>query len=227
MRILWRVAPLLGLVLTLSAGAEAREAIQFASPYSPGTIIISQRKLIRLFLVPGLIVLPIVFLVLVYKGQTALSLGMFALGLFTVAQFSFWGNYLPRVYPLHLRGTGESFAANVGGRMIGTSFAAITATLAGEHYFGDDSALNFAMVAAGVALTVYVIGFLLSRKSISVIESCFSSSFLSANFSIVCFVALLTRSCNDCFDCCAEIETTRSKDSTKLLTSFLIDMCLV
>jgi lipoprotein-anchoring transpeptidase ErfK/SrfK len=52
MRILWRVAPLLGLVLTLSVGAEAREAIQFASPYSPGTIIISQRAH-RLYLVVG------------------------------------------------------------------------------------------------------------------------------------------------------------------------------
>ncbi len=44
---------------------------------------------------------------------------MMLCGFFTVAQFSFWGNYLPRVYPLHLRGTGESFAANVGGRILG------------------------------------------------------------------------------------------------------------
>ena len=44
-------------------------------------------------------------------------------GFMTIAQFSFWGNYLPRVYPTYLRGTGESFAANVGGRMIGTSAA--------------------------------------------------------------------------------------------------------
>ena len=49
-----------------------------------------------------------------------LKIGMFFAGLFTVAQFSFWGNYLPRVYPTHLRGTGEGFAANVGGRMLGT-----------------------------------------------------------------------------------------------------------
>ena len=55
---------------------------------------------------------------------------IFLAGFFTVAQFSFWGNYLPRVYPLHLRGTGESFAANIGGRLIGTSFAWLTATLA-------------------------------------------------------------------------------------------------
>ena len=50
-------------------------------------------------------------------------------GLVTVAQFSFWGNYLPGAFPLHLRGTGEGFAANVGGRMIGTGFAAVTAQL--------------------------------------------------------------------------------------------------
>ena len=42
---------------------------------------------------------------------------------------SFWGNYLPRVYPTHLRGTGESFAANVGGRMIGTFGALVTTSL--------------------------------------------------------------------------------------------------
>jgi hypothetical protein len=58
-----------------------------------------------------------------------LKIGMFFAGLFTVAQFSFWGNYLPRVYPTHLRGTGEGFAANVGGRMLGTGFAFMTTTL--------------------------------------------------------------------------------------------------
>ena len=50
MRILWRVAPLLGLLFICSAGAEAREAVQFASPYSPGTIVISQHAH-RLYLV--------------------------------------------------------------------------------------------------------------------------------------------------------------------------------
>ena len=54
---------------------------------------------------------------------------MFLVGFMTIAQFSFWGNYLPRVYPVHLRGTGESFAANVGGRMIGTSAALVTTQL--------------------------------------------------------------------------------------------------
>lgn len=74
--------------------------------------------------------MPIIF---AYFATTSLSLtyvGLFLAGFVTVAQFSFWGNYLPRVYPLHLRGTGESFAANIGGRLIGTSFAWVTATLA-------------------------------------------------------------------------------------------------
>jgi hypothetical protein len=75
-------------------------------------------------------------------------------GLLTVAQFSFWGNYLPRVYPTYLRGTGESFAANVGGRMVGTSAAMVTTTLA--------NAMPLAHAAALVALFVYGIGFLLS-----------------------------------------------------------------
>jgi lipoprotein-anchoring transpeptidase ErfK/SrfK len=52
MRIPWPVAPLLGLLLTFSAGVEARETIQYPSPYSPGTIVISQRAH-RLYLVVG------------------------------------------------------------------------------------------------------------------------------------------------------------------------------
>ncbi len=80
-------------------------------------------------------------------------------GLFTVAQFSFWGNYLPRVYPMHLRGTGESFAANIGGRLIGTSFAFVTTTLAAQTFMpGDSEPAKFASAAALVALFVYVVG---------------------------------------------------------------------
>ncbi len=47
-----------------------------------------------------------------------------------MAQFSFWGNYLPLAFPVHLRGTGESFAANIGGRLIGTCFAGLTQWIA-------------------------------------------------------------------------------------------------
>ena len=89
------------------------------------------------------------------------TLMMFLAGFFTVAQFSFWGNYLPRVYPLYLRGTGESFAANIGGRLIGTSFAWLTATLA----VTPDRAyapIKVAYVAAAVGFSVYLVGFIAS-----------------------------------------------------------------
>jgi lipoprotein-anchoring transpeptidase ErfK/SrfK len=52
MRIHWQVAPLLSLLLAFSAGAEARETVLYSSPYSPGTIVISQRAH-RLYLVVG------------------------------------------------------------------------------------------------------------------------------------------------------------------------------
>jgi hypothetical protein len=93
------------------------------------TLILSQRRLIRLFLFPGLILMPLVFGFAATSDQRLLTIGMFFIGLFTVGQFSFWGNYLPRVFPIHLRGTGESFAANIGGRMIGTSFALVASLL--------------------------------------------------------------------------------------------------
>jgi MFS family permease len=123
--------------------------------------IVSRRKLIRLFQVPGLIVLPVVFYVYATSSLDMTKYGIFLCGLFTVGQFSFWGNYLPRVYPVHLRGTGESFAANVGGRMIGTSFAAVTAQLA-TVVPGTTPFNKLAVAAAIVGGSVYAIGLIAS-----------------------------------------------------------------
>ena len=78
-----------------------------------------------------------------------------------MAQLSFWGNYLPHVYPVHLRGTGESFAANIGGRLIGTSAAALAAYVAGLMPYAT-SPLQFSAAAAIVGTSVYVIGFFAS-----------------------------------------------------------------
>ncbi|HEX7859918.1 MAG TPA: MFS transporter [Verrucomicrobiae bacterium] len=123
--------------------------------------IVSRQKLIRLFQIPGLIVMPIVFAWCATHSLTALSVGIFFAGLLTVAQFSFWGNYLPRVYPVHLRGTGESFAANIGGRLIGTCFAFVTAKLAATPDVAY-APIKLAYVAAAVGTSVYVAGILLS-----------------------------------------------------------------
>ena len=88
--------------------------------------IVSRRKLLRVFQIPGLVIVPFVFLYPATDSLDLLKWGIFVAGFLTVAQFSFWGNYLPRVYPTYLRGTGESFAANIGGRMLGTSAALLT-----------------------------------------------------------------------------------------------------
>ena len=96
--------------------------------------IVSRRTLLRVFQIPALIIVPLLF---VWISRALgdpntlpwIKVGIFCAGFFTVAQFSFWGNYIPLVFPLHLRGTGESFAANIGGRVIGTAAAWLTITL--------------------------------------------------------------------------------------------------
>ncbi len=123
--------------------------------------IVSRRKLLYLFQIPGMIVLPFVFLFPATSSLPMLRWGIFFVGLLTVAQFSFWGNYLPRMYPTHLRGTGESFAANVGGRMIGTSAALVTTTIVASMP-GTMPPVKLAHAAALVGGTAYVIGFIAS-----------------------------------------------------------------
>jgi predicted MFS family arabinose efflux permease len=123
--------------------------------------IVGRRRLIRIFQVPGVVLVPLVFLFPAKNDLELLKWGMFTAGLLTVAQFSFWGNYLPRVYPLHLRGTGESFAANVGGRLFGTSAALLTTQLANVMP-GATPFLKLANAAASVALFTYALGLLAS-----------------------------------------------------------------
>ena len=119
----------------------------------------------RMFLIPGLIVMPLVFgwaavTDLHYCSNRHVSRWRCS----TVAQFSLLGNYLPHAYPVHLRGTGESFAANIGGRLIGTCFFGVTQWIAFFLAMGDQSTLSrmVAYTAAGVAFTVYVINFIAS-----------------------------------------------------------------
>lgn len=134
---------------------------------------------LRSFQIPGLILTPLVFwyflrqpnqtyfeipLSWIYLGTipvTTMSVGMFLIGLCTVGQLSFWGNYLPHAYPVHLRGTGESFAANIGGRLIGTSAAWLAATLASFMPY-ETAPLQFSTAAAIIGTGVYLIGVLAS-----------------------------------------------------------------
>jgi len=125
------------------------------------TMIVSRRLLIRIFQVPGLLILPFVFFTSTTSTVEGVKWGMAAIGFLTVAQLSFWGNYLPRVYPTHLRGTGESFAANIGGRMLGTSAALISLNVA-KIAPGNTPFEKLAWAAAIVGTSTYVIGLIAS-----------------------------------------------------------------
>jgi hypothetical protein len=120
-------------------------------------VIVSRRALLRVFLIPGLFIVPYVFYGPATQSLELFKYGMFFAGFCTVSQLSFWGNYLPRVYPVHLRGTGEGFAANVGGRMLGTSAAYVTTHLQGSMP-GAVPAAKLAYAAAAVALGIYLLG---------------------------------------------------------------------
>ena len=128
---------------------------------------IARRSLLRLFVVPGLLILPLTYFALYHSSSTTFSLGIFASGLLIVAQFSYFGEYLPKAFPIHLRGTGGSFATNVGGRMIGTSAAFLTTNLIAPfvaHNAGTQivTANHYAIAAGIVGASVFVLALILT-----------------------------------------------------------------
>lgn len=121
-----------------------------------------RRLLLRLFQVPGLLVVPLTYLYLFRNDPELFRWGMAAAGFLTIAQFSYFGEYLPKVFPLHLRGTGGGFATNVGGRMLGTSAAFVTANLVAPLCRGSNTFEQVAVAAAIVGTGVFLIGLMLS-----------------------------------------------------------------
>ncbi len=128
-------------------------------------VIVSRRALFRVFQLPSLLIVPLLFWWISGQLGNEDSLGMIKAGIFvagvlTVSQFSFWGNYIPLVFPVHLRGTGESFAANIGGRILGTAAAWITLTLSASDR--PDPA-RVAIVGACVAGAYALVGAILTQ----------------------------------------------------------------
>lgn len=133
---------------------------------------IAHRALLRLFVVPGLALFPVTYWMLYHQSADTMQWGIFLCGLMVVAQFSYFGEYLPKVFPLHLRGTGGSFATNVGGRMIGTSAAFLTTNLLAPMITGkstfDQVAIAAGMVGTSVFLLALALTFLLPEPKESV-----------------------------------------------------------
>jgi MFS family permease len=92
--------------------------------------ITTQKNLLRIFVVPALLVFSCVYFFAATHSLLLLMYGFFLASLLFNGPLSLWGNYLPRMYPTHLRGTGESFAINIGARVFGASGVLFTTQLA-------------------------------------------------------------------------------------------------
>src|SRR5256886_975494 len=125
-------------------------------------LAITRRTLLRIFIVPGLIALPVTYFGLYHSASGAFSTGIFVCGLLVVAQFSYFGEYLPKAFPLHLRGTGGSFATNVGGRMIGTSAAFLSTNVLAPLFSPKPTADHYALAGGIVGSVVFAIGLALT-----------------------------------------------------------------
>jgi len=131
------------------------------------------RAVLRAVLLPGIIILPLTFGFLIANSLDTAYIGMFCAGMLVIGQFTFWGNMLPRYFPVHLRGTGESFAANIGGRLIGTSFAFLVFTVTDEKWEGlfpaalhgpEGFAMRVAYTTAAIGFFVFAAGWFIAGK---------------------------------------------------------------
>lgn len=123
--------------------------------------IATQRRLLRIFLVPGLIVFSCVYFFAATHSLVLLKYGILLAGLLMNGPFSLWGNYLPRMYPTHLRGTGESFAINIGARVIGASGVLLTTQLA-SIMPGPSATARLAYSAGTLAVLAYSLSLIAS-----------------------------------------------------------------
>jgi hypothetical protein len=125
-------------------------------------LFVPSRTLLRLFLIPGVVLLPVTYFRLVHADYVIFATAIFFCGLFTVAQFSFLSEFLPRVFPVHLRGTGGSFATNFGGRMIGTMAATLNTEFLSKMFKEMPTPLQVASAAGVIGGAVYLIALLAS-----------------------------------------------------------------
>jgi MFS family permease len=119
--------------------------------------IVSQRRRWRIILGPAVLVFSWLYFFAATRNLALIHAGIFLATMFFNGLHSFWGNYLPRVYPTRLRGTGESFVANIGGRAIGVSAVLITTTLSNVMP-GGSSGARLAYSAGVVSVFAIIVG---------------------------------------------------------------------
>jgi len=127
-------------------------------------IFLPSRLLLRIFLIPGIFLFPLTYLELIKGEYAVFATAIFFCGLLTVAQMSYMSEFLPKVFPVHLRGTGAAFATNVGARMIGTMAATLNTEVLSQMLTTPDTPNPFKVATAAAAIggTVYFVAFCLT-----------------------------------------------------------------
>jgi MFS family permease len=123
---------------------------------------IARRPMLRWMYFAGLAIFPLVFLGPALDDAATFKYAVLVVTLIVAVQYSFWGNYLPRVFPVHLRGTGESFAMSIGARVLAPAAALATAQLSNVMP-GSSPMLKLAHSMALVAVVASVCGLIASR----------------------------------------------------------------
>jgi len=123
---------------------------------------VARRPMLRWMYFAGLAVFPLVFLGPALGDAEAFKYTALLVTLIVAVQYSFWGNYLPRLFPVHLRGTGESFAMSIGARVLAPAAALATALLSNVMP-GATPMLRLAHSMAFVAVVASVCGLIISR----------------------------------------------------------------
>lgn len=127
------------------------------------TRLVVRGPIFRWTMAAATVSVPLVLLVPAMTNGYLFGLGAALVAALMSTQHSFWGNYLPRFFPLHLRGTGESFAIGVGGRVI-APFAAIATTQLTNVMPAATPMSRLALSMVAVTCAATLCGFLLSWR---------------------------------------------------------------
>jgi MFS family permease len=127
------------------------------------TRLVVRGPIYRWTMAAAALAVPLVMFGPVIQDADLFRYGAALLSLLLALQHSFWGNYMPRLLPVHLRGTGESFAISVGGRVL-APFAALATTQLSNLMPGATPLTRLAGSMAVVAGTAALCGFLLSWR---------------------------------------------------------------
>jgi MFS family permease len=122
-----------------------------------------RRRLLGAFQIPALILTPTVLLLAPQLPPWLLQLGIFVIVMLMTFQLSFIGNYLPQAYPTHLRGTGEGFALNIGGRILGPIAVLLTTQLANVAP-GAGATEKLAFAAAVTSVVAYFLAWAIGSR---------------------------------------------------------------